>query len=255
MKLTEQNVDACLVSRGMIQLKVGCKFPTWIDKTKTEGIELEAGKLKSFYVISGMRNYEEPPSDSIKKTIELTLEAIDAGTPEHDAESIGVSEKSKIPEVVIPENRTNVILPDFLTDELMEKWKKLTTTQRALMFQRTPAHQIFEVEVGKKDGKAVYAKYVKGNYMIREANAAFLFDWYLADVKITISMTGVGVTGTLYAYFSELGKYLSRPATGYQELNKQVDVELAKKGATTDAIKKALSLFGFNSDVYGGERE
>jgi len=28
---------------------------------------------------------------------------------------------------------------------------------------------------------------------------------------------------------------------------------MAKKGATTDAIKKGLSLFGFNSDVYSGE--
>jgi len=147
------------------------------------------------------------------------------------------------------------LLPDFLTSALMSKWAKMTTIDRILLFQKTPKDQIYQINVGKNPDtqKVEFAAYVKGNYMFKEANAAFLFDWNLSDVIITVCPSGVSVSAKLNAWFGEYNKYLSRPAVGYQEINKKIDMEQAKKGATTDAIKKGLSLFGFNSDVYSGE--
>ena len=182
---------------------------------------------------------------SIKDAIQKDKEA--AKKPE--------SKSLILSETLLSKDALGIELPEFMTAKLMEKWESLTTFERVLFFQKTPVDKIDHVIVGKKDGKNLTAPYVKGNYMFKEANAAFLYDWYISDVVITVGIKGVSAVGTLYAWFKEYNKYLQRPATGYQELNGQVDAELARKGAITDAIKKGLSLFGFNSDVYSGERD
>lgn len=212
---------------------------TWMDAGNEEGIELISGKTKSFWYRNNERIYGEPTSDAWQKCIAEVIEQKPEQLPATTAQ-LPFSDAA--------------LLPDFLTPALMSKWAQMTTTDRVLMFQQTPKDKIKYVKVGKDDkGQDVTAPYVEGNYMFREANAAFLFDWHLSDVVITVCPTSVGVTSKLNAWFSDHNRYLSRPATGYQELNKKVDTELAKKGATTDAIKKGLSLFGFNSDVYSGE--
>lgn len=235
----EERVNKICISRGMKRNSVST-VPTWIDDMFREGIELQAGKLIPFWVINGVRNYTEPTGEKIKKTISIIME-ID-----------NISESEPVKEIIKTEH-IDGILPEFLTSALLSKWSQMTTTDRILLFQKTPADKIKSVCIGKENGKELYASYVEGNYMFREANAAFLFDWYIDIKEVTVATTGVSVRGTLYGWFNEYQKYLSRPATGYQELNKKVDSELAKKGATTDAIKKGLSLFGFNSDVYSGE--
>ena len=250
--ITEEQVNKICVAAHMTKLSIST-YPTWINKLHQEGIELRAGKVISFWNKDGSRNYDEPASDNIIKTIEL-IKGVE--TNEKSTETKNQKDEPKPDEknTVVNQKETVAELPDFLTPALMSKWAKMSTTDRILLFQKTPTDKIKQVKVGKNEfGKDVFAPYVEGNYMFREANAAFLFDWYLSDAVITICPTGVSVVGTLHGYFSEYNKYLSRPATGYQELNKKVDTEMAKKGATTDAIKKGLSLFGFNSDVYSGE--
>ena len=262
-KVKEDEFNRVCRSAQLLEIKIGAKVPTWSTPDRTQGIELKAGKIVTFRFIDGMRKSEPAVDDS---RICSVVGAFETKAPEpkeekktnQDVMSERKNEqpKSENKEVQTKEIINNTpLLPDFLTPALMSKWAKLSTTDRILMFQQTPKDQIYQVNVGKNPdtGKAEMAAYVKGNYMFKEANAAFLFDWYLSEIIITVCPTGVGVTAKLNGYFSEYGRYLSRPAIGYQELNKKVDSELAKKGATTDAIKKGLSLFGFNSDVYSGE--
>ncbi len=242
--ITIDKINKVCESRKMKKMGIS-KNPSWVDSNHQEGLEFAVGIIKSFWIKDGSRVYDEPVSESMKKTIEFIN--ADKEKPKEDKPMI---EEHKD---IIPYNAE---LPDFLTAELMKKWATLSTLDRLMMFQKTPENHISKVQVGKNAlGEKEFASYVKGNYMFKEANACFLFDWYLNNVVITTGIKGVGVTGTLYAWFSDYNKYISRPATGYQELNAQVDSELAKKGAITDAIKKGLSLFGFNSDVYSGERE
>lgn len=255
--ITEEIVNKVCTERGMTKLTVG-SIPTWMNKLRQEGIELRLSKIFSFWNKDGSRNYDEPASEPITKTMEI-ISGAEIKEESKNEKSTKTEDKKDEPKPstrdLKPVEKTNEPeLPEFLTSALVSKWGKMTTTDRILMFQKTPSDKVKQVKVGKDEtGKSLTAPYVEGNYMFKEANAAFLFDWYLSDTVITVCPTGVSVVGTLHGYFSEYGKYLSRPASGYQELNKKVDTEMAKKGATTDAIKKGLSLFGFNSDVYSGE--
>ena len=251
------------------------KIPTYVIKDGSEGIELLNGKIRYFQVANAGTPEAHKVFDVVvnDKHIASVVGAFESKTENkdiapHDPEPKKEEKKDEIhknaPEkkdenkdIAPLDSPTNsaVELPADLTIELMFKWAKMTTTERILMFQKTPKHEIFEVSVGKnpETGKAEMASYVRGNFMIKEANAAFLFDWNLEVFEISTSETGVSVRGKINGWFSEYGKYLSRPATGYQERNKKIDAQQAQKGATTDAIKKGLSLFGFNSDVYSGE--
>lgn len=245
--ITEEIISNICISRGLKKLGIS-KFPTWIDKNHQEGIEFVGGILRSFWVKDGMRIMDEPASDFITKTIS----EIQNIQPEKKEEKAKQEPENNI---VKPET-DNAELPEVITPAILSKWAKMNTMDRVLLFQKTPKNKIKQVVVGKNaNGKDVFAPYVEGNYMFREANAAFLFDWYLSEIIVTVIPTGVSVIGILHCWFSEYQKYLTRPATGYQEINKRTDTEIAKKGATTDAIKKGLSLFGFNQDVYGGDRE
>ena len=249
--ITQKEINDILARNHMTNLTIST-YPTWMDKNRQEGIEFRAGKVISFWNKDGQRVYDQPASEHIVEIQKI----IEGGKDEKSAKTEDKKDEPKPDEknTVVNQKETVAELPDFLTSALMSKWAKMSTTDRILLFQKTPTDKIKQVKVGKNEfGKDVFAPYVEGNYMFREANAAFLFDWYLSGAVITVCPTGVSVVGTLHCWFSEYQKYLSRPATGYQELNKKVDTEMAKKGATTDAIKKGLSLFGFNSDVYSGE--
>ncbi len=248
--VNEEIVNRICISRHMTKLSISTN-PTWIDKERQEGIESKAGILKSFWIVNGEKDFEQPAGEKIAQTLKLiAMEDIQKEEPVKPEKQIMQEDK----DLPVESYSVDGQLPDFLTSALMSKWAKMSTTDRVLLFQKTPKDKIKSVEVGKDEmGQKVFAPYVEGNYMFREANAAFLFDWYMSDIVISVCPSGVGVSGKLNCWFNEYKKYLSRPATGYQELNKRVDTEMAKKGATTDAIKKGLSLFGFNSDVYSGE--
>lgn len=247
---TEEYTRVCRLA-GLMQAG---KTNTWTTEKKEEGIELIQNKIRTFSFKDGERNYDagitDPRIQNVLGAFEKEIEEQKTGKKEDTKDEV---HKTKAEEnKIVPE--TGAIVPDFLTPALMSKWAKMTTTDRILMFQKTPREQIYQVAVGKnpENGKQEFASYVKGNFMFREANAAFLFDWY-TELTLSVGAKGVSASGKIFCWFSEYNKYLSRPATGYQETNSRVDTEQAKKGAVTDAIKKGLSLFGFNSDVYSGE--
>lgn len=229
-------------------------IPTFTTQDNKEGLELKTGKIIPFWIKDGEKMYNQPVSDT---KIASVIGAFEEKPKEvkKDEKAPDKVDEGKGLDIKAPEKQSVALLPEFLTPALMTKWAQMSTTDRILMFQQTPKDQVFEVAVGKNPdtGKQEFASYVKGNYMIREANAAFLYRWYLEVEEVSVSESGVCVRGLLWGWFKEYDTNISRPATGYQERNKKVDAQQAIKGATTDAIKKGLSLFGFNSDVYSGE--
>lgn len=222
----------------LIKLSIS-KIDTWIDKGHQEGIEFQAGKIKPFWIRNAERIYGEPPSEAFLKTINTITsfesDKIDNTNIASDSKEIQKTEC------------IDAVLPETFSIELFEKWGKMKTIERMMLFQHTPKDRIMERP--GPGGKTI--KYVEGNYMIREANAAFLFRWSFQREGMSIGETAVSVWGTLSAEID--GRLESRPGTGYEEIQKGMDAQKAIKSATTDAIKKGLSMFGFNSDVYSGE--
>lgn len=249
-----EDVNKICSEKGMTKMSIST-YPTWVDSNRQEGIEFRDGKIVSFWIKDAQRIYGEPASDHITHLIEalenFKKEKKEEEKPkEPEKKDVKLKEKELHNEVIKTDEIA--LLPDFLTPALMTKWAKMSTIDRMLLFQRTPENQIFGRVVGKDgNGKEIVASYVKGNYMIREANAAFLFDWNFRQQGINVGTEGVAVYGIIEANVD--GKTYTRPAVGYEEINKKMTPQLAIKSATTDAIKKGLSLFGFNSDVYGGE--
>ena len=228
------------------------RVPTWVDKNRLEGVEIQLGRVNTFWIKGGEKVYGEPESEHITNILkELKMEKDEGvkdekSTEKQDKKDEQKPEQTKTQTTEKADNEV-ALLPDVLTPALITKWEKMRTVDRMLMFQRTPRDQIFEKPVGSGQ----LASYVKGNYMVKEANAAFLFDWKFIHQGISVGSEGVAVYGIIEANVD--GITMSRPAVGYEEINKKMTAQLAIKSATTDAIKKGLSLFGFNSDVYSGE--
>ena len=253
MKTTEEIINRLskeLEPFGFYPLKIS-KFPTWVNTIVQNGIEVKPNEINPFSIKEGGKVYTG-------KFHELTLKAVDEvfykkGEPMKEEAPQQNEIIEQIPNSNLVEVKKEVvgILPEYFTVELMEKWKLLPGLKRLLDVQHTPEHQVYQVEVGKANGKPVMASYVKANYMITEANYVFLFDWNYEVTEVSISVTGVSVRGVFIGNMD--GKIMKKSSVGYQERNKNMDAQQATKAALTDAIKKALSYMGFNRDVYGGE--
>jgi hypothetical protein len=213
-------------------------------KDNMEGLELKLGKIISFWIKDGEKLYDQPVNDTKIASVIGAFEEKPKGEKKDEKAPDKVDEKK----TSNPENENKlIVLPEEVTPTHLTEWGKMRTVDRMLKFQRTPKEQIFSKPVGNGQN----ANYVKGNYMIKEANAAFLFDWSFLQTGINVGEKGVCVYGSVVAMVD--GVKMSRPAVGYEEINSKMTPQLAIKSATTDAIKKGLSLFGFNSDVYSGE--
>jgi len=251
MKTTEDiinNLSKELETFGFYPLKIS-KFPTWINSKVQNGIEIRPNEIKTFKIDMGERKYEAETEAVTKKAINEVFYKTKEPKEELVKPEIVISGKTEtLPEI---KKETVGILPEYFTEELMKKWKELSGIRRLLDVQQTPKHQVYEIEVGRSEGKPVMASYVKANYMITEANYVFLFDWNYEVAEVSISETDVSVRGVFIGNLD--GKQIKKSSVGYQERNKKMDAQQAQKAALTDAIKKALSYMGFNRDVYGGE--
>jgi len=248
MKTTDQIIEGLSKSLepfGFLQIKIS-KYPTWINSTIQNGIEIRPNGIKTFKLEMGERNYEAETEAITKKAINEVFYKKEETKKEPE-------KKEELKSETLPAVKKEVIgiLPDFFTEELMIKWKALPGIKRLLDVQHTPEHQVYQVKVGFDQGKDIMTSYVKANYMITEANYVFLFDWNYEVTEVSISETGVSVRGVFIGNLD--GKTMKKSSVGYQERNKKMDAQQATKAALTDAIKKALSYMGFNRDVYGGE--
>jgi len=251
MKTTQEHIDGfskALEPFGFYLLKIS-KNPTWVNAKIQNGIEVSAGDIKTFKIEMGERKYDVETEAITKKAINEVFYKKEETKKEEQKECMDLERPSRVPAEIKKE--VVGILPDFFTEELMNKWKALPGIKRLLDVQYTPDHQVYQIKVGTDQGKDVMASYVKANYMITEANYVFLFDWNYEVTEVSISETGVSVRGIFVGNLD--GKIMKKSSVGYQERNKKMDAQQATKAALTDAIKKALSYMGFNRDVYGGE--
>ncbi len=247
MKTTEEIINGFsekLKLFGFYPLKIS-KNPTWVNATIQNGIEISANDINTFKIEMGERKYEAETEAVTKKALNAVFYKKDEKPKEES------KPKEEVSNLLATKKEVVGILPDFFTEELMIKWKALPGIKRLLDVQHTPPHQIYEVEVGRVNNIPTMASYVKGNYMITEANYVFLFDWNYEIEEVSISETGVSVRGVFIGNLD--GKIMKKSSVGYQERNKKMDAQQATKAALTDGIKKALSYMGFNRDVYGGE--
>lgn len=243
---TIEEIDAICEKRGFTPVSISDK-PTWIDANRTEGIVVntQAKTVITFWFKQGERVYGEPPSEKTQKTVDMIREA-------HN-ESNETKEENKEIEKQNEGSGATTLIPDSVSKKLLEKWKQMTTFDRMIMFQKTAPEYVKQRPKGKK-----MVSYVEGNVMQLEANIAFLFNWSDRIDGFHFSDNAVACYGSVCCEID--GNIITHSAVGVdlQEFKKETKEpvftqEELMKNAHTDMIKKALSKFGFNSDVYRGE--
>lgn len=246
---TLDEVRDIMKERDMRELRIA-NIPTWIDKGQTEGIAIDFRNnvVRTFWVKDGERVLGEPASDKITKTVETIKNKGNTETKET---------KQEVPETVdtekVIEKVNGVLVPETMNLLLLEKWKKMSTFERILMFQKTAPEYVKQKPKGKK-----MISYVEGNLMQQEANIAFLFNWSDKIEGFHFSDESVACYGSVTAEVDNCSITHSAVGVDRQEYTgtekKPIfSEEELMKNAHTDMIKKALSKFGFNNDVYRGE--
>jgi len=246
---TIEEITEIVMNRGGYKLMVS-KYPTWISREKDEGCQIEAGKLKTFWIKEMSRVFDEPCSENWQKTVD----AIEKEPQKQEEAPQQIEQTEQQLQTPVPETKVGII-PDTLTIPLLEKWQKMSTFERILMFQNTPKDRIEE----RKGRGGKNFKYVKGNFMDQEANIAFLFGMNSEIEGWHLDIAGVACYGNISFILDGQLIYSSGVGIDVQEYsqgNKTKPVfTIAEmmKNAHTDMKKKAMAAKGFNGDVYRGE--
>lgn len=145
--------------------------------------------------------------------------------------------------------------------EPMRDGKKLTIpktwlseSQLVRMLQRTPRDQVY-----RRKGKGSQDfDYVTGSYCTKWLNFVFgwNWDWEITSHGTNKAGTQVWALGKLTVRGSQAGQVIVKTGFGRSEVKQlkaggDVDYGNDLKAASTDALKKAASLLGFASDIYG----
>ena len=247
-KWNEKTLDNLLRPPTYRKIKLGGKI-SYVISDNTEGIELIGqSEIKPFVVVENTRNYISPQE---LKT--LALQSLFKPQPEIPKETQKPENKDNLPAEQNNNNNSSVLIPDEISEKFIEKLKKQTTFQRMLLFQKTAPELIKHKPKGSKQ-----IAYVEGNVMQQEANIAFLFNWSDKIEGFHFSENAVACYGFVAVEID--GKTVTHSAVGidlqeYTKAEKKpvFSQEELMKNAHTDMIKKALSKFGFNGDVYRGE--
>lgn len=237
---TEQEITNIVREHGGKYLTVG-RVPTWVSKTMLEGFELEAGKIRSFWVREGARVYGEPVSDPWQKVIQ---ECFENPSQEQKAEQVP-AQKEQAQE----QKENTALMPERLTELFYEKIMKLPHSSRMMHFQNTDLRYIKH-----RPGRAgeEYA-FVEGHYMHQVLNLVSGFTWesYIEGWKETekeiICWGHIVVNGVSKSAVGQADIHFRKDGKGHLCLGDDY------KSAHTDMEKKAASKFGIAIDVYRGE--
>lgn len=137
----------------------------------------------------------------------------------------------------------------------------VSESQLHRMLQRTPREQIYSRK--GKGGKEF--DYVTGSYCIKWLNFIFAWDWDFEVLEHGQAQDHVWALGKLTVRGEKPGQTITKTAFGRSEVKfltegqgnnrkrteKFLDYGNDLKAASTDAMKKAASLLGFASDIYG----
>ena len=127
MKTTQELIDGfskALEPFGFYLLKIS-KNPTWVNAKIQNGIEVSAGDIKTFKIEMGERKYDAEMESVTKKAINEVFYKKEEQKKEPEKEV-------KTETLPVVKKETVGILPDFFTEELMDKWKKLSGIKRLL---------------------------------------------------------------------------------------------------------------------------
>lgn len=166
-------------------------------------------------------------------------------------------------EIVVRVESSQAPLVPTVTDlaEPMKDGKKMTLqptwlveNQLLKMLQRTPREQVYR---RKGRGRDEF-DYVTGSYCTKWLNFVFgwNWDWEITSHGTNKAGTQVWALGRLTVRGNKLGQVIVKTGFGRSEVKQlkaggDLDYGNDLKAASTDAMKKAASLLGFASDIYG----
>jgi len=135
--------------------------------------------------------------------------------------------------------------------ELVEAQKKKYTEALANLVEgRTPKDVIYQRKVSKDRE----VDYVPGWWFISQLNALFGYFWDFEILDQAVGTENIWVKGKLTVR-SKSGATITKTAYGGSRIkskdNPAIDIGDDLKSAATDALKKAATLLGMASDVYG----
>ena len=237
---------------GLMRIK---DLNKWTTEKKEEGIELNIqNKIRTFTYKDGECDFDAIISDhriqNVLGAFEKEIEEQKTGKKEDKKDEIHETKKEE--EKAVEKVEKPGIMPELLTKSLYEKWQGRSISERLIMLQKTDPSQIEE----RKGRTGQKYKYVSISYMIKAANMAFGFAWSVRVVSWIETATEIICNIELIAEID--GKSITKAATGQKDIAfRQNSKEVLCKGddyksAESDAIKKALSLFGVAQDVYSG---
>jgi len=238
----------------------------------SEGIELVAGKIQTFAIIT-MKDMTKEKVMTEKPQSKDIIAVIGAFEKELSVrEEIRKQEDIKEEVIVIKEtmyvaNPLNAI-PDILeekriiTPQDIVAWKSMSTFDRILLFQKTAKSLIKKrrgyilPEFAGRDKKTLtdahykMFSYLEGNVMKQSANIAFLFEWSAVVESEKYFDTEVCVRG--YVQVEINGKMYRRPCGGSGQKKGSMDWGDAMESAITEMTKRGLYHF-LHGDVKRGD--
>lgn len=256
---------------GLIELKKA--IPTFSNKEKTEAVELNTDKLLVFKFENGEQKYlEQAQSKEITSVVgafekdvrsitdepKKIDEPIPNKTTKEDTETVskigGVSALNTIPEIL---EEKRIIAPQDL-----DAWKKLSTFERILLFQKTPKGLIKQrrgyllPEFAGRDKKTLtdahfkMFSYIPANILKQSANIAFLFEWSAVVESEKYFENEVAVRG--YFQVEINGKQYRRPCGGSCIKKGMMDWGDTMEGAISEMTTRGIYNF-LHGDVKRGD--
>jgi len=137
-------------------------------------------------------------------------------------------------------------------NELLEiqhtKYKEAITN---LVTGKTPKDVVFQ----RPAGRGVNVDYVPGWWFVQQLNALFGYFWDFEIIDQAIGENQCWVRGKLTIKDPKTGLTVTKTAFGGSKLkskeNQAIDIGDDLKTAATDSLKKAATLLGIASDIYG----
>jgi hypothetical protein len=231
---------------------------------QSEGIELVAGKIQTFQIIE-MKDKTKEKAISEKPIAKEIIAVI--GAFEKDVRSIEEPKKEMSLGAGMSADPLNAI-PEILeekriiTPQDLEAWKKLSTFERILLFQKTAKGLIKQrrgfllPEFAGKDKKTLtndhfkMFTYLDGNVMKHSANIAFLYEWSAVVESEKYFDNEVCVRGYIQVEIN--GKMYRRPCGGSGIKKGMMDWGDTMESAITEMIKRGIYHF-LHGDVKRGE--
>jgi len=128
--------------------------------------------------------------------------------------------------------------------------KKYTEALTNLVEGKTPKDVVYQRKVSKDRE----VDYVPGWWFISQLNALFGYNWDFEILDQAIGTDNIWVKGKLTVR-SKSGMTITKTAYGGSRIkskdNPAIDIGDDLKSAATDALKKAATLLGMASDIYG----